>query len=141
MERVRDDIGPYLQERWLKLADHPLVGEARMTGLMGALELVPAKPARKRFAGDGSIGLRCREHSFRNGLVMRHVHDTMVIAPPLRAEPRGGRRVDPTRHPDARHDARRPEARRPHGLNLHMAWAAIARPCPTFGFLSAERFG
>jgi len=83
VERVRDDIGPYLRERWLKFADHPLVGEARMTGLMGALELVPDKPSRRRFAGNGSIGLRCREHSFRNGLVMRHVHDTMVIAPPF----------------------------------------------------------
>ena len=83
VERVRDDIGPYLRERWLKLGDHPLVGEARMTGLMGALELVPAKPSHRRFAGDGSIGLRCREHSFRNGLVMRHVHDSMVIAPPF----------------------------------------------------------
>lgn len=83
VERVRDDIGPYLRERWLKLGDHPLVGEARMTGLMGALELVPAKPSRRRFAGNGSIGLRCRDHSFRNGLVMRHVHDSMVIAPPF----------------------------------------------------------
>lgn len=54
-----------------------------MTGLVGALELVPAKMSRRRFEGDGKIGLRCREHSFRNGLVMRHVHDTMIIAPPL----------------------------------------------------------
>ena len=35
VERVRDDIGPYLQERWHRLAEHPLVGETRMVGLMG----------------------------------------------------------------------------------------------------------
>jgi len=34
VDRVRDDIGPYLQQGWRALGDHPLVGEARMTGLM-----------------------------------------------------------------------------------------------------------
>lgn len=82
-ERVANDIGPYLRERWLKLGEHPLVGEARMTGLVGALELVPAKPDRRRFEGDGKVGLKCRDFSFRNGLVMRAVGDTMIISPPL----------------------------------------------------------
>ena len=83
VERVADDIGPYLQARWRALADHPLVGEARMTGLVGALELVPAKPDRRRFAGEGKIGTLCRDISFRNGLVMRAVRDSMIISPPL----------------------------------------------------------
>jgi putrescine aminotransferase len=83
VERVRDDIGPYLSERWLKLGEHPLVGEARMTGLMGALELVPGKPSHARFPEAANVGLTCREHSFSNGLVMRAVGDTMVIAPPF----------------------------------------------------------
>jgi putrescine aminotransferase len=83
VERVADDIGPYLQQRWRALADHPLVGEARMVGLMGALELVPAKPSRRRFAGDGKIGTLCRDISFRNGLIMRAVRDSMIISPPL----------------------------------------------------------
>lgn len=83
VERVAGDIGPYLRARWLTLADHPLIGEARMAGLMGALELVSDKPARRRFAGNGKAGLICRDHAFKNGLVMRAVGDTMVIAPPL----------------------------------------------------------
>ena len=37
VDRVKNDIGPYLQERWQKLAEHPLVGEVRMVGLIGAL--------------------------------------------------------------------------------------------------------
>ena len=81
---VADVTAPYMEERWLSLADHPLVGEARIVGMMGALELAPEKSSRKPFASDeGDVGLICREHSFSNGLIMRHVGDKMVISPPL----------------------------------------------------------
>ncbi|MEJ8473641.1 aspartate aminotransferase family protein [Roseibium algae] len=84
VERVADDIGPYLQNRWRALGDHPLVGEARMEGLMGALELVPKKGERKtKFADGGSAGTLCRDLSFQNGMVMRAVGDSMIISPPL----------------------------------------------------------
>jgi putrescine aminotransferase len=84
VERVATDIGPYLKERWEKLADHPLVGEARMTGLIGALELVPDKAdPRKRFAPEGEVGMLARDHSFANGLIMRAVRDRLIISPPL----------------------------------------------------------
>ncbi len=83
VERVRDDIGPYLQERWGKLVDHPLVGEARMVGLMGAFEIVANKKSRERFAEDKGVGTTCRNFSVSNGLVMRAVGDTMIVAPPL----------------------------------------------------------
>ena len=84
VERVADDIGPYLQQRWKALGDHPLVGEARMVGLVGALELVPAKGDRSRkFAPTGEVGTLCRDISFGNGLVMRAVRDSMIISPPL----------------------------------------------------------
>ncbi|WP_443147519.1 aspartate aminotransferase family protein [Prosthecomicrobium sp. N25] len=84
VERVATDIGPYMQARWTALGDHPLVGEARMVGLIGALELVPAKPSRAlRFAPVGEVGTLARDISFRNGLVMRAVRDSLIIAPPL----------------------------------------------------------
>jgi putrescine aminotransferase len=84
VERVGSVTAPYLQKRWLSLADHPLVGEARMKGMMGAIELTPDKKARAKFAaGDGRIGLLTREICFANGLIMRHVGDKMIIAPPL----------------------------------------------------------
>lgn len=84
VERVAEDIGPYLQAKWTGLADHPLVGEARMVGLVGALELVPAKGDRSRaFAPVGDVGTLCRDLSFDNGLVMRAVRDSMIISPPL----------------------------------------------------------
>lgn len=82
--RVKSDIGPYMQERWLKLGEHPLIGEARMAGLVGGIELTPNKAKRAPFQAEkGTVGLMCRENSFKNGLVMRHVGDTMIISPPL----------------------------------------------------------
>jgi len=84
VERVRDDIGPHLQRGWRALGDHPLVGEARMTGLMGAIELVPNKPSRVgRFADTGRVGTIARDISLANNLVMRAVRDSLIIAPPL----------------------------------------------------------
>jgi len=83
VERVKQDIGPYLQRRWRELADHPLVGEARGVGLIGALELVKDKAKRQLFSQPGDVGTWCRDLCIRNGLVMRAVRDTMIIAPPL----------------------------------------------------------
>jgi putrescine aminotransferase len=84
VERVANDIGPYFQKQWLALGDHPLVGEARMVGLIGALELVPNKPSRReKFANTGDVGTLCRDFSFNNGLVMRATRDSMIISPPL----------------------------------------------------------
>jgi putrescine aminotransferase len=84
VERVRDDIGPYMQSRWATLGDHPLVGEARMTGLMGALELVRDKNTMQRFAKDVEAGGRCRDLAVaKHGLIMRATGDVMVLSPPL----------------------------------------------------------
>jgi putrescine aminotransferase len=83
VDRVRTDTGPYLQKRWRELAAHPLVGEARGVGFVGALELVADKASRRFFPNRGDVGLICRDHCFANGLVMRAVRDTMIIAPPL----------------------------------------------------------
>ena len=83
IEKVRDQTEPYFAEKWASLGDHPMVGEARSLGLVGALELVPEKPSRKRFANVGEVGNLCRDRSFDNGLVMRAVRDTMVVSPPL----------------------------------------------------------
>jgi putrescine aminotransferase len=83
IQRVREDTGPYLQKRWAELAEHPLVGETRGAGFVAALELVADKQTRARFDDDGSAGATCKNFSIENGLVMRAVGDTMIIAPPL----------------------------------------------------------
>jgi putrescine aminotransferase len=83
IDRVRDELIPYWTTRWRELAAHPLVGEARSLGLFGALELVPRKPSREFFPERGTVGTRARDISIRNGLVMRAVWDTLIVAPPL----------------------------------------------------------
>ena len=84
VDYVHDDIGPYLQKKWNALANHPLVGEARIVGMMGAIELTPDKANRAAFASDkGTVGLICREHCFANNVIIRHVGDAMIISPPL----------------------------------------------------------
>jgi putrescine---pyruvate transaminase len=84
IEHVRDVAHPYLAERWHALAEHPLVGETKLVGLMGSLALTPDKATRARFAAEpGTAGYIVRERCFANNVVMRHVWDRMVIAPPL----------------------------------------------------------
>ncbi len=84
IEHVRDVAAPHLAKVWAGLADHPLVGEARSLGLLASIALTPDKATRARFASDpGTIGTICRDRCFANNLVMRHVGDRMVIAPPL----------------------------------------------------------
>ncbi|UYO73321.1 aspartate aminotransferase family protein [Halomonas qinghailakensis] len=83
VEKVRDELGPYLAKRWQELAEHPLVGEARSLGLIGALEIVADKSTGERFDKSLSAGNLCRDLCFESGLVMRSVGDTMVISPPL----------------------------------------------------------
>lgn len=82
VNQVKTQTAPYLQQRWRELAEHPLVGEARGVGLVAAIELVKNKETHERYSGL-EVGMRCREHCFANGLVMRAVGDTMIIAPPL----------------------------------------------------------
>ncbi|GEK71646.1 MULTISPECIES: aspartate aminotransferase family protein [Halomonas] len=83
VDRVRDDLGPYLARRWAELGEHPIVGEARSLGLMGALELVADKASGTRFDKSLGAGNLCRDLCFEAGLVMRSVGDTMIISPPL----------------------------------------------------------
>lgn len=83
IETARAEVMPYFQAAIANLGAHPLVGEARSCGLLGALELVRDKASRARFDANGSTGLRCREICWNNGLIMRAVGDTMVLSPPL----------------------------------------------------------
>jgi len=83
VDRAREDVGPYLAQRYAELADHPLVGEAQTCGLMGALQLVKDKASGATFDGALEVGMVCRGHCFGNGLIMRAVGDRMIIAPPL----------------------------------------------------------
>ena len=81
--RIRDDIGPYLQRQWATLAEHPLVGNTRMVGLMGAFELVRNKSPVERFPEKAGAGTIYRDHVLQNGLCLRASGDTIICAPPF----------------------------------------------------------
>ncbi len=84
VDHVRNVAAPYMKKKWDALVEHPLVGEAKIAGLMGSIALTPEKASRAKFASDpGTIGYICREHCFKNNLIMRHVDDRLVISPPL----------------------------------------------------------
>jgi len=87
VSRVRDHIGPYFRQRWAALADHPIIGESRSAGMVGALEIVRDKTGLERYHKDLGAGTRCRDICVSNGLVMRAVGDTMIVSPPLICEP------------------------------------------------------
>jgi putrescine aminotransferase len=83
VETCKNDTGPYLAKRWKELGEHPLVGEARIAGMVGALELVPAKPERRYFDERGKVGTLCRDIALKNGLILRATNDSMLLSPPL----------------------------------------------------------
>ena len=87
LRKVRDEIAPYLAERFTSLQDHALVGEARAYGMVAGLLLVRKKAAhgqpQQLYPEELGVGMICRTHCFNHGLIMRAVGHRMIIAPPL----------------------------------------------------------
>lgn len=80
IERVRDDVGPYFQEKLAELASHPAVGEVRGDNLIGAAELV--KPGGTAPPGK-MLGLRAADLIREEGVIVRGIRDLVAFAPPL----------------------------------------------------------
>jgi len=76
-------VGGPFQARLRALGDHPLVGEARGIGLIGAVELVEDKACRKAFAPSRGVGAYCMARCEANGLIVRALGDSLAICPPL----------------------------------------------------------
>jgi putrescine aminotransferase len=84
IERTREVTGPYLARALKRLDAHPLVGEARSLGLIGAVEIVAEKGTNKRFTGkEGVAGPIVRDICIKNGLMVRGIRDSIVMCPPL----------------------------------------------------------
>ncbi len=83
VEQARDQVMDYFQSRIRELADHPLVGEVRGKGFLGAIELVKDKASKEKFDTRGGAGIACRGFCADNGLIMRAVGDSMILCPPL----------------------------------------------------------
>lgn len=76
-------VGEVFQERLRSFADHPLVGETRGKGLIGAIELVANKDTRQPFDARLAIGAWCMESAQEHGLIVRNLGDALAFCPPL----------------------------------------------------------
>jgi 4-aminobutyrate--pyruvate transaminase len=76
-------VGRTFQNRLEALAAHPLVGNARGAGLIGAVEMVADKESKRAFEPAEGVGAyamgRCLEH----GLIVRALGDSLALCPPL----------------------------------------------------------
>ncbi|MEX2618296.1 MAG: aspartate aminotransferase family protein [Alphaproteobacteria bacterium] len=77
---VRNVMGRF-QQRLQQCAAHPLVGEVRGVGLIGALELVQDKATKKPY--EPAFGAFVGEAAQQNGLISRPLGNAIALCPPL----------------------------------------------------------
>jgi 4-aminobutyrate--pyruvate transaminase len=83
VDHVRQ-VGPYLQKRLRDFANHPLVGEVRGIGLIGAIELVKDKVTREAFPTTAGIGAHLVRRAQEHGVILRAIAgDSIAFSPPL----------------------------------------------------------
>jgi 4-aminobutyrate---pyruvate transaminase len=77
-------VGPYLQDGLRSHADHPLVGDVRGLGLIGAVEIVRNRATKESFdpkAGVAAFLVRRAQH---HGVILRNMPgDIVAFCPPL----------------------------------------------------------
>src|SRR5581483_5583547 len=76
-------VGPHLQARLQALASHPLVGEARGVGLIGAVHIVADKASRAALPAAAGIGPVIQQSAMDRGLLIRAAPDAVYVCPPL----------------------------------------------------------
>ncbi len=76
-------VGELMQDRLALLAEHPLVGEVRGSGLIGAVELVADKATRSPFPAEKGVGAYCMGRCEAHGLLLRALGDSIALCPPL----------------------------------------------------------
>ena len=84
LSHVREVMQPF-QSRLQNLGSHPLVGEARGAGLIGAIELVENKGTKQPFDPGLKVAVQVYQKCLENGLILRALPsgDSVGICPPL----------------------------------------------------------
>ncbi|MFL9869835.1 aspartate aminotransferase family protein [Paraburkholderia fungorum] len=82
LEHVRI-VTPHFQGRLAELGKHPLVGEARGAGLLGAVELVANKETREPFSPSEAVAAHAGTRALTHGVITRALGDAFNLCPPL----------------------------------------------------------
>ncbi|HXV24922.1 MAG TPA: aspartate aminotransferase family protein [Alphaproteobacteria bacterium] len=82
LDHVRSVMG-HFQRKLQSYGRHPLVGEARSIGLVGALELVADKRTKAPFAPPPKVALYAQARAQDHGLLLRAIGDSVAFCPPL----------------------------------------------------------
>jgi 4-aminobutyrate---pyruvate transaminase len=77
------DVAKVFEARLQKLADHPLVGEVRSMGLIGAIEMVADKTTKRPFDAKKMVGATTVNTLQDNGFITRALGDSIALCPPL----------------------------------------------------------
>lgn len=82
VEKVRDETGPYFQEKLRAMGDHPAVAYTRGYGLIGAMELIP-REGRSALTPASLLGFKAADLIREEGAIVRGIRDLVALAPPL----------------------------------------------------------
>ena len=74
---------PVFERRMNALTDHPLVGEARFSGLMGGVEIVADKKTRQPFAPENGVAAKVSSSLEKRGAILRPLGETIALCPPM----------------------------------------------------------
>jgi 4-aminobutyrate---pyruvate transaminase len=84
MPEVVTRKAPRFQARLTALAEHPLVGEARGLGMIGAVELVADKASKRSFEMTKGVAARAVHFAEEEGAIVRFLAgDVISLCPPL----------------------------------------------------------
>jgi len=76
-------VGPRMQAGMRRFEDHPMVGEVRGIGLIGAIEMVQNKKTRAPFDPKMGVGAYFTARGNEHGIIQRGIVDSMAFCPPL----------------------------------------------------------
>lgn len=76
-------VAPTLQNGLAALQNHPLIGETRGVGLVGAVELTRSKTTREGFDPKLGLGTFIQSRALAHGVIVRGLRNAVVVCPPL----------------------------------------------------------
>jgi len=76
-------VAPHFRARLDAMLEHPLVGEARGVGLLGAVQMVKDKANRVSFTAADGLGAIVQDAAMQEGVILRATPEAVYLCPPL----------------------------------------------------------